>query len=165
MSSLVYIWWLTYTCAPMKLHGGFPKVNVWLLDEVVDGCLTAFSFMTDMLKPSVVTFTRNSVKICTHSRKRSWNCRHSPAACGHISSLIFKNLTWYLCIKIRRQNQDDQRRRAEIYHTASWALARARPAVPLGLWSITSSLRGNLYVHRLHKFIKWFANNDVAHRN
>ena len=44
-------------------------------------------------------------------------------------------------------------------------LARARPAVPLGLWSITSSLRGNLYVHRLHKFIKWFANNDVAHRN
>ena len=45
------------------------------------------------------------------------------------------------------------------------AVARARPAVPLGLWSITSSLRGNLYVQRLHKFIKWFANNDVAHRN
>ena len=44
-------------------------------------------------------------------------------------------------------------------------LARARPAVPLGLWSITSSLRGNLYVPRLHKFIKWFADNDVAHRN
>ena len=49
--------------------------------------------------------------------------------------------------------------------TSSEDLARARPAVPLGLWSITSSLRGNLYVHRLHKFIKWFANNDVAHRN
>ena len=44
-------------------------------------------------------------------------------------------------------------------------VARARPAVPLGLWSITSSLRGNLYVPRLHKFIKWFADNDVAHRN
>ena len=44
-------------------------------------------------------------------------------------------------------------------------LARARPAVPLGLWSITSSLRGNLYVPRLHKFIKWFADNDVTHRN
>ena len=44
-------------------------------------------------------------------------------------------------------------------------LARARPAVPLGLWSITSSLRGNFYVPRLHKFIKWFADNDVAHRN
>ena len=44
-------------------------------------------------------------------------------------------------------------------------LARARPAVPLGLWSITSSLRGNLYVPRLHMFIKWFADNDVAHRN
>ena len=44
-------------------------------------------------------------------------------------------------------------------------LARARAAVPLGLWSITSSLRGNLYVPRLHKFIKWFADNDVAHRN
>ena len=43
--------------------------------------------------------------------------------------------------------------------------ARARPAVPLGLWSITSSLRGNLYVPRLHKFIKWFADNDVPHRN
>ena len=44
-------------------------------------------------------------------------------------------------------------------------VARARPAVPLGLWSITSSLRGNLYVPRLHKFIKWFADNDVTHRN
>ena len=44
-------------------------------------------------------------------------------------------------------------------------LARARPAVPLGLWSITSSLRGKLYVPRLHKFIKWFADNDVTHRN
>ena len=51
------------------------------------------------------------------------------------------------------------------YGVAMGCLARARPAVPLGLWSITSSLRGNLYVHRLHKFIKWFANNDVAHRN
>ena len=50
--------------------------------------------------------------------------------------------------------------------TSVWVgLARARPAVPLGLWSITSSLRGNLYVPRLHKFIKWFADNDVAHRN
>ena len=48
---------------------------------------------------------------------------------------------------------------------ASAGIARARPAVPLGLWSITSSLRGNLYVPRLHKFIKWFADNDVAHRN
>ena len=48
---------------------------------------------------------------------------------------------------------------------AGGILARARPAVPLGLWSITSSLRGNLYVPRLHKFIKWFADNDVAHRN
>ena len=47
----------------------------------------------------------------------------------------------------------------------TFELARARPAVPLGLWSITSSLRGNLYVPRLHKFIKWFADNDVAHRN
>ena len=45
------------------------------------------------------------------------------------------------------------------------SVARARPAVPLGLWSITSSLRGNLYVPRLHKFIKWFADNDVDHRN
>ena len=36
-------------------------------------------------------------------------------------------------------------------------VARARPAVPLGLWSIMSSLRGNLYVPRLHKFMKWFA--------
>ena len=44
-------------------------------------------------------------------------------------------------------------------------VARARPAVPLGLWSITSSLRGNLYVPGLHKFIKWFADNDVPHRN
>ena len=44
-------------------------------------------------------------------------------------------------------------------------LARARPAVPLGLWSITSFLCGNLYVPRLHKFIKWFADNDVAHHN
>ena len=44
-------------------------------------------------------------------------------------------------------------------------LARARPAVLLGLWSITSSLRGNLYVPGLHKFIKWFADNDVPHRN
>ena len=44
-------------------------------------------------------------------------------------------------------------------------IARARPAVPLGLWSITSSLRGNLYVPRLHKFIKWFADNDVTHCN
>ena len=48
-----------------------------------------------------------------------------------------------------------------LFHT----LARARPAVPLGLWSITSSLRGNLYVPRLLKFIKWFADNDVTHRN
>ena len=44
-------------------------------------------------------------------------------------------------------------------------LARARPAVPLGLWSIMSSLRWNLYVPRLHKFIKWFADNDVPQRN
>ena len=50
-------------------------------------------------------------------------------------------------------------------YAALWVVARARPAVPLGLWSITSSLRGNLYVPRLHKFIKWFADNDVAHRN
>ena len=49
--------------------------------------------------------------------------------------------------------------------TAGRQVARARPAVPLGLWSITSLLRGNLYVPRLHKFIKWFADNDVAHRN
>ena len=35
-------------------------------------------------------------------------------------------------------------------------LACARPTVPLGLWSITSSLRGNLYVPRLQKFINWF---------
>ena len=45
------------------------------------------------------------------------------------------------------------------------AVARARPTVPLGLWSITSSLRGNLYVPRLHRFIKWFADNDVPHHN
>ena len=51
------------------------------------------------------------------------------------------------------------------HQQALCVLARARPAVPLGLWSITSSLRGNLYVPRLHKFIKWFADNDVAHRN
>ena len=54
----------------------------------------------------------------------------------------------------------------DIYmNNACIVVARARPAVPLGLWSITSSLRGNLYVPRLHKFIKWFADNDVAHRN
>ena len=52
----------------------------------------------------------------------------------------------------------------EIEHRLT-QVARARPAVPLGLWSITSSLRGNLYAPRLHKFIKWFADNDVAHRN
>ena len=44
-------------------------------------------------------------------------------------------------------------------------LALARPAVPLGLWSITSSLCGNFYVPRLHKFIKRFADNDFPHRN
>ena len=44
---------------------------------------------------------------------------------------------------------------------AGFNLARARPAVPLGLWSITSLLRGNLYVPRLCKFIKWFADNDA----
>ena len=49
--------------------------------------------------------------------------------------------------------------------TCQSMVARARPAVPLGLWSITSSLRGNFYVPCLHKFIKWFADNDVAHRN
>ena len=48
---------------------------------------------------------------------------------------------------------------------ASLDLARARPAVPLGLWSITSLLCGNFYVPRLHKFIKWFADNDFPHRN
>ena len=46
-----------------------------------------------------------------------------------------------------------------------WSLARARPAVPFCLWSITSSFHGNFYVPRLHKFIKWFADNDVTHRN
>ena len=45
------------------------------------------------------------------------------------------------------------------------AIARARPAVPLGLWSITSSLCGNFYVPGLHKFIKWFADNDFPHHN
>ena len=53
----------------------------------------------------------------------------------------------------------------DMYRIALFCVARARPAVPLGLWSITSSLRGNLYVPRLHKFIKWYADNDVAHRN
>ena len=48
---------------------------------------------------------------------------------------------------------------------ACFWLARARPAIPLGLWSITPSLRGNLYVPCLHKFIKWFADNDVTHPN
>ena len=48
---------------------------------------------------------------------------------------------------------------------APTTLARARHAVPLGLWYITSSIRGNLNVPRLHKFIKWFADNDVPHRN
>ena len=46
-----------------------------------------------------------------------------------------------------------------------WSSPCQGPAVPLGLWSITSSLRGNLSVPRLHKFIKWFADNDVPHRN
>ena len=60
----------------------------------------------------------------------------------------------------------DKRRVSEIdLSQPGHEIARARPAVPLGLWSITSSLRGNLYVPRLHKFIKWFADNDVAHRN
>ena len=44
-------------------------------------------------------------------------------------------------------------------------LASARPAVTLGLWSIMSSLRGNFNVPLLHNFIKWFVDNDVAHRN
>ena len=52
-----------------------------------------------------------------------------------------------------------------VLQRACAGVARARPAVPLGLWSITSSLRGNLYIPHLHKFIKWFADNDVAHRN
>ena len=47
----------------------------------------------------------------------------------------------------------------------SHSLARARLAIPLGLWSIMSSLRGNLYVPRLRKFIKWFADNDAPHSN
>ena len=56
--------------------------------------------------------------------------------------------------------------KSTLVQVMAWCrLARARPAVPLGLWSITSSLRGNFYVPRLHKFIKWFADNDVAHRN
>ena len=50
---------------------------------------------------------------------------------------------------------------AECICTSVGELARARPAVPLGLWSITSSLRGNLNVPRLRKFIKWFADNDA----
>ena len=51
------------------------------------------------------------------------------------------------------------------YLYSGFSLARARPAVPLGLWFITLSLRANLYVPRLHMFIKWFADNDVTHRN
>ena len=51
------------------------------------------------------------------------------------------------------------------YCSAWCGLACARPAVLLGLWSITSSLCGKFYVPRLHKLIKWFADNDVPHRN
>ena len=45
---------------------------------------------------------------------------------------------------------------------AEMKLAYAWPAVPLGLWSITSSLCWNFYVPHLHKFIKWFDDNCVA---
>ena len=43
-----------------------------------------------------------------------------------------------------------------IYDWARSKLARVWSAVPLGLWSIASSLRENFYVTHLHKFIKWF---------
>ena len=43
--------------------------------------------------------------------------------------------------------------------------ALAKPAVPMGLWSIPSSFRGNFYVPRLHKFNKWFADDYDTHRD
>ena len=116
--------------------------------------------------------------VCYHLTNNciSWNQWHDTVnslaprrcSCNRYLSSYIKNgqLEHFQWICPRVNTTRPHRWLSKLVQVMAWFhLARARPAVPLGLWSITSSLRGNFYVPRLHKFIKWFADNDVAHRN